>query len=158
MFGSIEENKRGSGEVETDGASPDSNNGSDLKDDFSVASTESCVLLSLSSNQIENQKIKEKEKEYTDRETLLWDTVAANKLKSKMRRSRKFIFDPKDQFSISDETIRSKSGDSTDGHPVPIGGLLSLFFYQSFLCIVFILFFYIDNELDMILLSSSSYL
>ena len=154
MFASIEESKEGSGEGETDGASPDSSSGSDLKDDFSVASTESCVLLSLSSNQIEKQKIKEKEKEYTDRETLLWETVTANKLKSKMRRSRKFIFDPKDQFSISDETGRSKSGDSTDGHPVPIGGLFLFSFHQSCLGIVYFVFSFPfrENELFIILL------
>ena len=137
MFAPIEESRRGSIEGATEGSSPDSNNGSDFKDfkdNFSVASTDSCVLLSLSSiseNQIKKQKIQDQQKEYMDRETQLWETVAANKLKSKMRRSRKFILDPKDQFSISDETGRSKSGDSTDGHPVPIGEiLLSLFLNQ----------------------------
>ena len=134
MFAPIEESRRGSIEGATEDTSPDSNNGNDFKDNFSVASTDSCVLLSLSSiseNQIKKQKLQDQQKEYTDRETQLWETVAANKLKSKMRRSRKFILDPKDQFSISDETGRSKSGDSTDGHPVPIGEILLSFFLNQ---------------------------
>lgn len=110
--------------AETGGSSTGTSSGSDSKDDFSMASTDSGVLLTIPSagrNQKETLKQKEREKDYADKENSLWDSVTANKLRSKKRRSRKFLVNQKDQFSISDEMGRSKSGDSAEGHPVPIG-------------------------------------
>ena len=70
-----------------------------------------------------------KDTDKEDKDVDLWDAVLAKRLRHKKRGSRKYVTQSnrKDQFSISDDVIRSASNDSHEATALPIGNGLHRF-------------------------------
>lgn len=68
--------------------------------------TDSGLLIDASSSDTYEQSL--------HRDTRFWDAVSARKIKSKKRRSRKYLSNTNDQFSITDEGSASTHDDDMD--------------------------------------------